>query len=221
MANGGRRVAIRDLLVWAYRDQIVHAARPEGLPVGMGRCEGPRLASMSFGADPVDTSGHGDFEAAFDAWRVHEAVQALPDAEWQLSGIERAMLQTRAMIGGNALAVPAVQTIRVRSVVFQAAVTDRPPDWCPSPVYRWAHQETQTDRRHGNPVYDGRRHAVVGHRVTAVGFDPWQVRSAKTTYAAWIDALRSLQTTLRAKLRDFELTGELPAVSPWSSGKPR
>lgn len=212
-------IAICDLLIWAYRDQMVHVARPEHAPIGLVGACAPRLAAMQFGADPVDASHGGDFEAAYDAWRVHDAVMALPETvEWHLSSDEVGVCQARAMLRGDATGGTAVRTVRLiplRSVVFQSAMQSMPPDWCPWPDYRWAHQETGPRKRYGEPIRFGKRHDVAGHLVRPIGDDPWQVQVARVRYGLWSDALMRLSGDLGPRLHGHVLTGELPPAAPW------
>lgn len=63
-------------MIWAYRDQMVHMADPDGLNTARG---GPKIAAAAIwqGATPVSASGFCRRDVAPDALRVHALVRGL------------------------------------------------------------------------------------------------------------------------------------------------
>lgn len=92
-----RRFTIEQLVNWAYRDQMVHAARSEFLPVEASIGYSPRLAASDMSADKVDGGGRADFTAHHDAYRVHEAVIGLGDVARKRSDEEIGIIIARRM----------------------------------------------------------------------------------------------------------------------------
>lgn len=71
-------VGIEALLIWAYRDQLVHQAQRE--PVELTHSKAGPLAAYSSlwnEAAPIEASRRLGFEAADDAWQVHRLVTGL------------------------------------------------------------------------------------------------------------------------------------------------
>mgnify|MGYP001088075765 CR=1 FL=1 len=219
-------ISVAALVVWAYRDQMVHAARPEGMPVEIARDWSPRIAQSAFAADFVESSIKLDFAAAPDAYRVHDAVLRLPVIERQRSEDEIACLMARrlcaselARLGaddarregrGNATEPDPIETIHLGSLVFTWAMRGCAPDWVADPVYAY---------ERGHAFYRGQRREGVGHQVKPVGDDPLAIEHQRSLYALWAGAMATVRTDLltRYRLRQFALSVELPPPAPWKS----
>ena len=104
----GDEVRIEQLLVWAYREQMVHAARPEeGEPVDFIRNNyRPGWASGSnLGGMRVDEGGiRVAFTAHADAYSVDRAVSALGNVDRRRSTEEISIIVARRVLADVALA---------------------------------------------------------------------------------------------------------------------
>lgn len=208
--SGKKAVSIETLLQWAYAQELVHAARPEGIgpevvnvfDAGMAEMRGDLMSD-------IQASKNYGFEAPSDAYVVDNAVRALSSIEMELP-IES---YGRALARGL---VPEVETrfrVKLGSLVAIHALEKKRPDWIEQPVL-----EVQKGKAYNGKDERGRR-AVTMIAVAFRGDMPWEVARARLLYTAWIDALMVLRVSLAGRLERFALTGEFPNRAPWPSGK--
>jgi hypothetical protein len=215
-----KRIKIEDLLVWAYREEMVHAARPEGMPAEcMGGGGSPRLGFGSgFETECVETSFNFGFGAAADAYRVHRAVSALGPVEVRMAvgevGVEHSIDMARG-------AMPEVErsfVVKRASLVITCAIDGRAPDWIdrPSLIVERGELLYQRDRK-GRILRDVRGRALeLMQLVSFIGDMPWAVAKARRIYGVWHHALWALIAALNdAGLERFTLTDEMPLRAPW------
>lgn len=227
-----RVVSIADLVVWAYRDQMVHAARPEGMPVEIARDWSPQIAQSDFGREMVSSSVKMEFTCAADAYRVHAAVMRLPTVERMRTAEEVECLLARKLCmneiyaldketgainasslfltRGDGTREARSELISLPSLVFEYGLKCRAPDWIASPVYAF---------ERGKAIARGRRAERICHLVKSVGDDPLEVEHARSIYTLWARALRLLRADIvaRYRLTTYTLNVEIPDEAPWES----
>lgn len=219
-----REISIQELLVWAYREEMVHAAKAPGLPVEMTARKGaPELkrgdwAQMMALGTGVDTSVRLDFEAPADAYRVEAAVLALSDAH---AAIEAEYLPPvpRVTMDEDPSLAPVVArsvTVRLPQLVFEAAISGGAPDWLAEP-------SVSLERKRCVMGKDWRARRGGGAPTIAVlqiiewhGDLPWIVGAMRARYGLWCEALAALRVALTGTLERFVLTDVLPVRRPWS-----
>lgn len=215
-----RDVGIQDLLVWAYRDEMVHAARPEGVGPGVSIKAGARRAlgyGGGFDVEVVDASVNLGFEAAPDAYRVHEAVRSLGPVAVELPAdvVGRA---GAAVARGQMPDVERKVAIKRSSLVMTCAIDGCAPDWIASPVLSVERGEIVYRRYRGGQIVRDRKGRAVEEMqlVRFVGDTPWAVARARLVYAVWVEALRELSLRLRDEgLERFAVSGVVPGSTPW------
>jgi len=218
-------VNIETLLQWAYAQELVQAARPEGTPIELTEAGGGIGFRSSHENDElgthVDSSRNYSFEAPADAYRIAGLVKSLTPLEMYLPKDCVGALHKFADVRG---AVPDVEKAsdvdRAGLIEYHASRCDRP-DWIASPVI---------EMRRGPNLY-GMVERQVGRRVTrergvvmcCVSFHgdlPWDVARARLVYSTWLGALQTLRDGLKGRLERFLITDELPSVAPWRSAGP-
>jgi hypothetical protein len=202
-----KKIGVEELLVWAYREQMVHGARPDDLPAELAMRVGftSPFASWNFGA-PADSSkaADGGYTAHADAWRVHAAVLALAPLEevWPESHMPKC---------GVARDLPWLKdgmvTVGRRSLVFRHALNASRPDWA---------EDADSGFRQGRVVYGPNKRALFCE-VMPPDLPYWEVARTRFVYWAWADALRELRESLSGMLNIFELSSELPEEKPWEA----
>jgi hypothetical protein len=93
-----KRISIERALVWAYREQLVHAALPQGMPVEAAQGYSPGMSEGKFMADKVDAGVVAPFGAHADAYVIHAAVQRLKPVTVRRSAEEIEMLFARRLM---------------------------------------------------------------------------------------------------------------------------
>lgn len=208
-----RKIGIEDLLTWAYRDQMVHAARPEGEPVELLRNDYvPGFAVNAMG-DKVDTGGIKiAFAAHADAYAVDRAVAKLGVAARARSAEEIAILTARRMLR-NELAVrhhgtvgdysqaATHETVHLSALVRQYALKGERPYVIADPHYEYERAGT---------VRKPNRHEAWYCAVRPIGDDPLEVEQLKAKYALWRESLWSVRGALEGKLNAHEVLDYLP-----------
>jgi hypothetical protein len=219
-STGGlkRKLTIEQALVWAYRDQMVHAAMPQGVPLEAVQGYSPGLSEGRFMADKVDSSRPLGFGAAPDAYAIHAAVQALvplvvrrSDEEVEMIFARKLMHNDRKalerMATGNATRPEMALTLMPRQIVQTYAMAGTRPD---------LGDDVQVSVEQGPRVYFDRHGQVVHYHtrfgftvINLVGDDPLEVIAWRRLYMVWHCALASLLNSLSG-LRTIALTGVLP-----------
>lgn len=224
-----KMITIDRLLVWAYRDQMVHGARPDDLPAELAKRVGvkPRLARSSDGVARGAGGINLGYTAAVDAWRVHAEVLALPAVTLRIPDHE---LVRRVYVNPihrqEGLEPAPSREVHLPEIVFGAALRGEGPDWVEEPLADVRRGETiavyRCDVCHGHPGGRMRCRVCAGLHgkptICVVGFSgdgPLDVVMARLVYGAWVDALRHLRESLRGMLTGFELSSELPEENPW------
>jgi hypothetical protein len=215
-----KRVGIEDLLIWAYRDQMVHAARPEGAPAELGRLAGApkcKASSALFGADGVgEGSRNLGFEAAPDAWRVHAAVLGL-GREAFVHPAWRGGLCAPDVARGTVVEIEPLKSYSRAGIVMACALEARRPDWVPAPKTKVVRGAVVYKRQpNGQPARDRSGQSIPLLQVVRFAGDmPWEIDRARVEYRLWLDCLRMLRERLNGRCAAFDLTEILPPVAPW------
>lgn len=211
-----KEIGIEDLLVWAYRDQMVHAARPEDEPVELGKAGPPRCAAMNFAIGGEARSNYG-FEADPDAWIVHRAVGRLGEAMVTVEPPPR--FGAVDVSRDDSLMWPQRFRVDVAKVTMAAAIDGGRPDWMPDGPGRLRDAKvTIWARGAGGAI---KRHRVTGEQIGLLcvvkpeGPMPWEVERARAVYGVWWEGLASLRESLRGNVRRFEVTAKMPPRCPW------
>jgi hypothetical protein len=219
-----QRVSVENLLVWAYRQQMVHEARtaPAEL-VGGG---GPLAAYSPLWADgvPIDNSRKMGGDAAPDARRVHALVLGLGrvtvDCGHDLAAARyHRLMEYRGAeppgVAGNAdrTARPwptdGLARIDMPSLVMLHASRGTRPEWPLRADWRLKpmHNGMVRHPRQKGGVYQRGWY----HHVQADGVLPGDVALARQTYGVWWDALRGLLDQLVGmRLTMWSVTEALP-----------
>lgn len=209
-----KKIDIQSLLVWAYRDQMVHGASPDWL-MEMGEDRGgPGVRDSDWAIQRLDASVGGAYGAPADAWRVHRAVLGLGTAECVLGpgpaigpGVHESVLpsyERRVIVGLPAL-------------VMSAALRG-PPDWIAEPELRVRRGETIWLRRRNGEIL---RERLSGQQIASLcvvrfeGDAPWLVERARVIYGLWVGALARLRESLGGSVQAFEVMEALPPREPW------
>lgn len=223
-------ISIEQLLVWAYCDQMVHRARHDR---DLGVRDSAPLASYSPLWDegaPVESSRQSGFDAAPDAWRIHEEVlklgkvtvdcgQDLAAARYhvleQYRGAEPP-LGNCATMDKQARPWPTdgLYEIDVRTLVMMHASRDSRPERRCIPEVRFKPGQVVRHPKSKGGVYS---RGWFSH-VQPVGVLPGEALQAYEVYRAWRSALEQLQVRFRSiRLTMFDVTRALPP----GSQKPR
>jgi hypothetical protein len=206
-----KRVTIEELLVWAYRTELVHHARPEGMPAEACRDFSP--GPVEWRVDRIDSSAGFGFSAADDAYRVHAAVQALGSEPiripaWQApaSLLSRGELPERGEMRSGS-----------RAQLVMTSALRGPPEWCPRPELEVIRTGTIYETYPSGQIKRTKAGAPIANlcMIKFTGDLPWIVDSCRHLYTAWVDALAELRDSL--VLTAHTLTDELPPRSPWES----
>lgn len=206
-----RIISIKALLEWAYRDELVHAARPEGEPLELARDYSPGRSEWL--PDVVDSSAKYGFEAAADAYAVHRAVLALGNEPLIVPAWEpppHAMLDFTGQLPSR----PALKTQSLAALVMGAALRGAPSP-CLLPEIE-VERGVKIYRRqpNGQPARDRAGRAIEeACLVRFTGDLPWIVAHQRFIYEAWANALWVLADSLT--LGAHELSTELPPRKPW------
>lgn len=211
-----KRIGVEDLLVWAYRDQMVHVAKDEAL-LEVGSTRGPGGVGGGFALEPVDACAPGWFTAAPDAFAVHEVVSGLARVQAHLPADVIGRVNTMAL---SATALPDVKRgfmVRRSEIVMSCAIDGRRPDWVPEPVIKIERGETIYARRHSGQIKRDARGVAIEtlQLVRFVGDMPWEVERARLIYQLWVAALGAVRAALAGALKRHDLTDALPAARPW------
>lgn len=216
-----KEMGVTDLLVWAYRDEMVHAARPEGMPAEW--VSGGASTRLGFGGgfetDIVESSVNLGFASSPDAYRVHRAVLGLAPVEVQLPASALGGAHSNDMARGSMPEIERTFVVKRSRLVMTCAVDGHPPDWIEKPslmVERGA-LLYQHDRK-GRIMRDKKGCALeLVQLVSFVGDAPWAVAKARRVYEVWVSALRELQRVLAGGIMErFELSDALPVARPWA-----
>lgn len=207
-----KKIAVRELLEWAYADELVHAARREGMPMELALKFSTRMAAMNATAMAVadEVSLKIDFEAPHDAYVVHGHVLKLGTATIEVpidpstSGRHSSPYLANA-VAGERVAEFASVIVDLGQLVAEHAMRREQPEFFLDPITRM---------KPGGIVYHPRSKKPWYCVVTPTGDTFWQVARAHALYAAWADALRRLKAALPV-LDRFAVTAELPHPAPW------
>jgi hypothetical protein len=218
-----KEIGVSDLLVWAYRDEMVHAARPEGVPAECAPGSGGVLRFKTLndvydlGAS-VWSSRSSGFEASPDAYRIHAAVLALAPIEAQLPASAAGGAHGNELARGTTPEIERAFVVKRSSLVMTCALDGHPPDWIekPSLIVERGALLYQRDRK-GRIMRDKKGNSLELVRlVSFVGDAPWAVAKARRIYEVWIETLRELRESLAGTLERFDLSAALPAARPWA-----
>lgn len=201
-------ITVERLLQWAYAEQLVHMARPDDVPAEVAASYSTEMASVrDDGAVPITSSRNFGFEAAPDAYVVHDAVMGLGEQEIVLPPSCYGAAVVRGII-------PEIETrfkLSLPSLMFQWAVRCKRPDWM---------EQSSLVMERGTALYgitERRRRVVVMYTVRSIGDKPWEVERARLIYCAWVDALERLRWTLRGELERFAVTVDNIKRAPWTT----
>jgi len=217
-----KKISIEKLLVWAYRDQMVHAARPEAEPIELLRNNySPGWAGSSPHVDvAVDSGGMKlAFSAHHDAYAVDRSVGALGTTrrertreEVSIMMARRAMKEValiaeRRATGGSTMVFSdeLVEVVHRSALVRMYAIRGRRPETIDEPVYMY--------ERDGC-VKDPKKHRSVLCKIRWVGDDPREVEQARARYELWRQCLCDLRVALVGQVAAHALTDELPPPAP-------
>ncbi len=220
-----KEISIQDLLVWAYRDEMVHAAKAPGVPVELTRARlrewrADQMAEMMALGVNVDASVRLDFEAPVDAYRVDRAVACLGEAVGEIEAMYLPPVPVLSM-DVNPSSAPVVERAvkaRLGQLVFSAAVGDGAPDWITSPELRLSRGKCVMGRDWRPRRAGGAQQIALLQIVEWHGDAPWCVGAARARYALWWDALERLRAVLAGGLERFVLTNAMPLRRPWAQG---
>jgi|GEM_PF-6622326 hypothetical protein len=110
----------------------------------------------------------------------------------------------------------AIEACGAAKLVRDYAITARRPDWIPQPKVRtrpgayFAVADPELKGYKGKPVI------VEGWTFTWSGDLPQIVEERRQTYRRWAMAVARVHDALAGRLRDHELTGDLPTEEPWA-----
>lgn len=204
-----KRISVKDLLEWAYRDEIVHAARPENMPLDLVRDYSP--GPIEWRVDVVDSSAKYGFEAHADAYRVHRAVLALGDEPLTVPAWSGPPSE---VVGQFPQRAP-LKTQSLSALVMGAALRG-----APDPIL---HPEIEVKRGgtvirrqpNGQPARDRNGRALEELCLVQFSGDlPWIVAHQRFLYRQWALALWRLADSL-PPLDAYELSTTLPPRQPW------
>lgn len=218
-----RAVSIEHLLVWAYHDQMVHRATRGGVELARGG--GPKASSSSMFLEgaPIEASKKQGYEAAEDAWRIHDQVLKLPaitvDCGQDLAAARYHML------GQYRGADPPVSDagtvdrsrrvwptdgrldINVPLLVMIHACKATRPDYDADPDFRLKPGPVVRHPKQKGGVFSRGWYC----HVTAEGYLPGDAVQAFEQYQAWHKALERLVKDMQAtRLTMFAVTTALP-----------
>lgn len=216
------KIGIESLLLWAYRVELVHVARPEGL-AGEAVSIRSDMAVLSGGGsdcriDMIDSSSNLGFAAKADAYRVHEAVTGLATVDVPLPRECVGAVDTGRRSRGEVPEVDVAVRVRRSQLVMNSAIDGHAPDWIASPAIKVERGELLYERsRSGRILRDraGRPRETL-QLVRFVGDMPWSVARARLVYREWALALRVLRVQLRDVVRTYVLSDDVPPLAPWA-----
>lgn len=214
LERGRKRVSIEELLVWAYRDQMVHGAVSEaGLALGPVR-DWLSSASAGWCVERVDGSA-GQYTAHEDAFAVHRAVSELG---WARVVLEPGPRVAPWLSGGFLPAYEREFSIRLSSLVMTTAMSGGAYDWRVDGALRVVRGGMLYRRgRNGMAAQDARGRRIIEQcLVSYEGPAPWVAERARAEYAAWRSALARLGEAVGAHVRTFAVSGALPPQFPWA-----
>lgn len=205
-----KKITIESLLVWAYADELVHAARPEGMPAELTVRHGTGFRSPAPGAavDRVSDSVKMDFEAPADAYAVHAAVLRLGRVDVAVMA-DPSHPSRLAAIAGERAPDSVVVRIDLGQLAAEHAMRGARPEWFPHPTLRMKPGQTHYHARTKRPWFCA---------VTPEGDLPHEVDRARRLYGVWCDSLRALCAALTDRLARHVLLADLPPSSPWRAG---
>lgn len=206
-------VGVERLLQWAYAQELVHMARPQGVVAELGvRSLAPVCAQsqdLSSLGTFVDTSRNMGFEAPDDAYAIERAVSRLGEVVCELPQ----GCCGRGLVRGLVPEVEARFRVSQRSIVFECASRCERPDWVKRPML--GVERNRKGNLYGKTVRRERMLTMSG--VVFVGDMPWDVARARLVYSAWVDALSMLARTLAGTLQRFEAAVDGIDRAPWTS----
>ena len=198
-----KAIAVRELLVWAYRDQKVLGYSSSGLWEGEAAAANVERAgwsemwsewdSLAALGTQVDVSGPSNFDVNEDAEVVHGVVISLKPKQ--------------------------------RALVFKYGRAGTEPEWKPFARHRYEpfDWKVKKGKRQGAVSYDAPGAEGKTEWVPIIELDrPDDVDAARKVYSAWRTALKICRDLLRCRserLQHFELTTELPQDKPWADDK--
>jgi hypothetical protein len=214
-----RKMGIEQALNWAYRDQMVHAALPQGVPVEAVQGYSPGMSEGRFMGDKVDGGVVTPFAAAPDAYAIHAAVQGLAPVTVRRSPDEMEMLYARKLLRnetkgldrrayGDAARPEASLTLLPRQIVQTYALSGGQPDRVEQPSVVFERGKRVHTDRFGRVVLHPTKFGFF--MLDVVGDDPLEVMALRRLYAVWHAALAGLNDSLMHSLRSITLTGILP-----------
>lgn len=214
-------LSIEQLLVWAYRDQLVHVARREDdlIPSkvrGAAVLRYKTLTDVFTLGTHVDSSQSIGFTAHPDAFAVHDAVKTLTPIDARVP--DETFGQCAPGLHESALPYvePSFTVNRARLVQAQALAGQRP-DWIEEPILIVEKGDPiYAKTRRGEVKRDGMGRRIV-HMVMVqfVGDMPWEVERARITYQIWAQALAELRDVVSSALEKHTLNDVLPSCEPW------
>lgn len=219
-----RALSIEALLQWAYAAQMVHlATKPQAGLTLRSAPPLPAQSSVYAEAVPVQSSAQTKFEAANDAWKLHDQVMRLGmvkvDCGHDLMAMRYHALPqyrgaepphgTRATADKSARPWPTdgVLQIDVRGLVMIHASKVTRPITYDAPDFHWKPEDIvwKPKQRSGAYQRGWYQHA------TPVGILPGEVALTDALYNAWRDALARLAREMAAiPLTMYAVTSELP-----------
>lgn len=219
-----RVVSIEQLLVWAYCQQMVHQATRGKSGLAKSTPPAPMAASSTVWSEvtPVDSSRNQGFDAAEDAWRVHDLVMKLGSSEidcgadlrasryhvlGQYRGAEPPTGAGSVDVTGKPWPTDGMLHVDLRALVMIHATKATRPNRLLTVDFRMKPGPIVRHPKQRGGVY---RLGWYCH-VTAIGTLPGEVAQEFSLYRAWRDALVGLRDRLRStSLTMFNVTSDLP-----------
>lgn len=212
-----KRITIEDLLVWAYRDQMVHAARGAAVPDELAMDWGTGYGNGGPSVDIVDSSIKMQFKAAPDAYVVHEAVSGLARVNRELPADAFGRFSSLDLSRGSLPDAERRVTIGRSQLVMTSALDAHAPDWVEKPQINVVRGEVIWSRYPNGEIKRDKRKLPIAslQLVRFEGDMPWDVARARLVYSEWVEALGYLRGQLASMLDAFSLSDVLPPAAPW------
>lgn len=209
-SNVRKKVSVKELLEWAYRDQMVHVACPEGVDPSLTREYSP--GPVEWRVERVDSSAKYQLPAAHDAYRVHEAVTAL-GGEPLIVPAWLPPPHTPDLARGALPERPALKTSS-RSELVKVSALRGPPE-LPEAEIEVHRKGIVYEMIGGKYRLDRRNQRIPLLCIVEFGGDlPWIVAHQRFLYDAWAAALAELRESLAGLLTVHSLTDGLPRRLP-------